>query len=114
MDLITSRSHITAWRTPKTSIQDGGTPRTSVEHHKREVEKIAANVRDFHQRKQPFRIFHGGTNSTRKSALGRDPKKVIDTSRLNHVVRIDVATMTALVEPNVPMDREYLYRASKL
>lgn len=37
--------------------------------------------------------------------MGRDPRTVVDTSRLNHVVSVDVEKMTALVEPNVPMDR---------
>lgn len=37
--------------------------------------------------------------------MGRDPKTVVDTSRLNHVVSVDAERRTALVEPNVPMDR---------
>lgn len=37
--------------------------------------------------------------------MGRDPSKVVDTSRLNHVVKIDVERQVALVEPNVSMDR---------
>lgn len=29
---------------------------------------------------------------------------MVDTSLLNNVLRVDTETMTALVEPNVPMD----------
>jgi len=77
----------------------------AMERHQQEVDNISASVKGFHDRGEKFRIFHGSTNSTRKSALGRDPKKVVDTSRLNHVLHIDVERQIALVEPNVPMDR---------
>ncbi|KAK5128164.1 hypothetical protein LTR08_004090 [Meristemomyces frigidus] len=80
-------------------------PPEALARHRKQVDLIAASVAAFHARGEKFRIFHGSTNSTRASALGRDPKKVVDTSRLNHVLHIDVETMTALVEPNVPMDR---------
>ncbi|KAK4617989.1 Delta(24)-sterol reductase [Fulvia fulva] len=83
----------------------GGTAPTSLEEHDREVEKVAASVRSFYDRKEKFRIYHGSTNSTRESAMGRDPKTVVDTSRLNHVVSVDAKAQKALVEPNVPMDR---------
>ncbi|KAF2217336.1 hypothetical protein CERZMDRAFT_109082 [Cercospora zeae-maydis SCOH1-5] len=83
----------------------GGTAPTTLEEHQKQVEQISARVRDFYERKEKFRIYHGSTNSTRKSAMGRDPKTVVDTSRLNHVVSVDTERKTALVEPNVPMDR---------
>ncbi|KAK5120498.1 hypothetical protein LTR85_006153 [Meristemomyces frigidus] len=73
--------------------------------HDDAVSHIATTVKAFHDRGEKFRIFHGSTNSTRKSALGRDPKKVVDTSQLNNVLHIDTEKLTALVEPNVPMDR---------
>ncbi|EME40739.1 hypothetical protein DOTSEDRAFT_90871 [Dothistroma septosporum NZE10] len=82
-----------------------GTVPTTVEEHDREVDRVAASVRGFYDRKEKFRIYHGSTNSTRKSAIGRDPRTVVDTSRLNHVVSVDSEAQTALVEPNVPMDR---------
>ena len=82
-----------------------GTAPTTLEEHDREVQQIAAKVKEFLERGEPFRIFHGSTNSTRRSALGRDPKTVVDTSRLNHVVKVDVEKQVALVEPNVSMDR---------
>lgn len=37
--------------------------------------------------------------------MSKDPKKVVDTSRLNHVVLVDTDAQSALVEPNVSMDR---------
>nr|POE54283.1 delta(24)-sterol reductase [Quercus suber] len=79
--------------------------REALEEHRREIEQIATSVRGFYDRKQKFRIFHGSTNSTRASALGRSPKTVVDTSRLNKVLHVDVQAQTALVQPNVPMDR---------
>ena len=78
-----------------------------IDDHNREVEKVAAAVRSFYDRGEKFRIYHGSTNSTRKSATGRDPRKVVDTSRLNRVllVNTDAEQPYALVQPNVPMDR---------
>ncbi|KAJ6437865.1 d-3-phosphoglycerate dehydrogenase [Purpureocillium lavendulum] len=74
-----------------------------MERHKQAVGKIAAAVRGFFERKEPYRIFHGSTNSTRP----RPPPgaRVVDISALSHVVSVNRAARTALVEPNVPMDR---------
>ena len=74
-----------------------------MDRHNQAVAVIAANVRQFSDRKEGFRIYHGSTNSTRRSVFQRD--KMIDTSHLTHVLRIDAKARTALVEPNVPMDR---------
>ena len=74
-----------------------------MERHKEAVAMIAANVRRFYERKEPFRIFHGSTNSTRSSAYPR--QRIINTGGLSHVLEVDTKTRTALVEPNVPMDR---------
>nr|POE47695.1 delta(24)-sterol reductase [Quercus suber] len=79
--------------------------REALNEHRQEVERIATSVRGFYDRKQKFRIFHGSTNSTRASALGRKPNTVVDTNRLNKVLHVDVQAQTALVQPNVPMDR---------
>ncbi|KAK0889169.1 hypothetical protein LTR02_015675 [Friedmanniomyces endolithicus] len=78
-----------------------------IDDHNREVEKVAAAVRSFYDRGEKFRIYHGSTNSTRKSATGRDPRKVVDTSRLSRVLLVstDAEQPYALVQPNVPMDR---------
>ena len=74
-----------------------------MERHKKAVEIIAAEVKRFYERQKPFRIYHGSTNSTRQSRHRRD--EMIDTSNLCHVLKVDAAQKTALVEPNVPMDR---------
>lgn len=87
------------------SVHVGGTAPTILAEHQKEVAEISKSVRSFYDRKEKFRIFHGSTNSTRKSAMSKDPRKVVDTSRLKHVVSVDVEKKTALVEPNVPMDR---------
>lgn len=71
--------------------------------HEKDVEAIAAQVKELYQRREPFRINHGSTNSTRQSAFER--KRTIDISHLKYVLNVDVESRTALVEPNVPMDR---------
>jgi Delta24-sterol reductase len=74
----------------------------NMETHEAAVQCIADQIRAFYNRKEPFRINHGSTNSTRHLQKG---SKTIDTSALSNVVSIDVANKWALVEPNVPMDR---------
>ncbi|KAI9699082.1 MAG: hypothetical protein M1836_003271 [Candelina mexicana] len=59
-------------------------------------------MRDFYEKKQAFRIYHGSTNSTRPISFQQD--KMIDTSTLTHVLKVDNNSRTVLVEPNVPMD----------
>ena len=76
-----------------------------MQQHNGDVAKIAAQVRSFYDRGQQFRISHGSTNSTRKGALGRDPKTTVNTGSLNRVLAVDIESKTALVEPNVPMDK---------
>ena len=75
-----------------------------MEKHREEVTKVAAKVKQFYERKEGFRIHQDSTNSTRKSAHGRDSCKVVDTSNLKHVLYADTESQTCLVEPNVPMD----------
>jgi Delta24-sterol reductase len=75
----------------------------SIENHGKAVEQISAGVRRFYERREKFRISHGSTNSTRQSAAkGRN---IIDTGGLSNVLKVDTVNQTALVEPNVPMDR---------
>ncbi|RCI11602.1 hypothetical protein L249_7710 [Ophiocordyceps polyrhachis-furcata BCC 54312] len=74
-----------------------------MERHKEAVAVIAAAIRGFFQRKESFRIAHGSTNSTRPQH--RPGARVVDISSLSRVVSVDGASRTALVEPNVPMDR---------
>ncbi|KKY27060.1 putative 24-dehydrocholesterol reductase precursor [Phaeomoniella chlamydospora] len=71
--------------------------------HAAAVAEIASKVRQFYDLKVPFRISHGSTNSTRLST--RRENQIIDTSALRHVIKVDVQKKTALVEPNVPMDK---------
>lgn len=73
-----------------------------MEAHDAAVRRIAAQVKTFHEAQKPFRIYHGSTNSTRTSHRRAD--NTIDTSGLNRVLSVDKTGMTALVEPNVPMD----------
>jgi len=70
--------------------------------HKQAVERIASAVRQFYHRKEPFRINHGSTNSTQQT---NKHAKTVDIGMLRNVLTIDREKRTALVEPNVPMDR---------
>ncbi|KAG5949209.1 hypothetical protein E4U53_005938 [Claviceps sorghi] len=74
-----------------------------MERHRQAVAKIAAAVRGFFDGKESYRIFHGSTNSTRPRP--RPGARVVDISALSNIVAVDGAARTALVEPNVPMDR---------
>ncbi|KAK4135147.1 FAD-binding domain-containing protein [Trichocladium antarcticum] len=69
--------------------------------HETAVNQIAAAVRAFSSQREPFRIFHGSTNSTRPAHDG----PVVDISGLDRVLKIDENSRTAVVEPNVPMDK---------
>jgi delta24-sterol reductase len=71
--------------------------------HQKAVEVIARQVRTFYDKKQPFRVYRGGTNSTRMVRFEKD--KLVDVSRLTHVLSVDPAAKLAIVEPNVPMDK---------
>jgi delta24-sterol reductase len=73
-----------------------------MEAHAEAVIAIAKSIRLFHASQRPFRVYHGSTNSTRASHRRAD--NTVDTSGLNHVLQVDRAKKTALVEPNVPMD----------
>lgn len=73
-----------------------------MEAHNAAVTAISQRVKKFHARKEPFRLYHGSTNSTRQSHRRAD--NTIDTSKLNHVLRVDTTSKTALAEPNVAMD----------
>ncbi|KAG8169827.1 hypothetical protein KVR01_000572 [Diaporthe batatas] len=75
-----------------------------MERHRALVQKISSTVRAFYNAKEPYRIFHGSTNSTRPQPHGARAR-VVDISALRDVLSVDEARRTALVEPNVPMDR---------
>ncbi|KAI9773409.1 MAG: hypothetical protein M1840_007625 [Geoglossum simile] len=74
-----------------------------MQNHKHAVEKIAASVQHYFGRREPFRIYHGSTNNTRPTEYQRG--NTVDISDLSRVLKVDVGARTALVEPNVPMDR---------
>lgn len=71
--------------------------------HQEAVKTIAEKVRSFFDVRQPFKVYHGSTNSTRIQDWRAD--RVVDVSSLNRVLSIDAEAMTAVVEPNVPMDQ---------
>ncbi|KFY27857.1 hypothetical protein V493_03264 [Pseudogymnoascus sp. VKM F-4281 (FW-2241)] len=73
-----------------------------MKNHKLTVEKIAASVQGYFKQRAPFRINHGSTNSTRQAFQRQN---TVDISALSRVLKVDTKTRTALVEPNVPMDR---------
>ncbi|POS76565.1 galactose-1-phosphate uridylyltransferase [Diaporthe helianthi] len=75
-----------------------------MERHRALVQKISSTVRGFYNAKEPYRIFHGSTNSTRPQPHG-SRARVVDISALRNVLSVDESRRTALVEPNVPMDR---------
>ncbi|KAK7991815.1 delta24-sterol reductase [Apiospora saccharicola] len=75
-----------------------------MERHRKSVSLISSAVKSFFDRSEPYRIFHGSTNSTRPAHL-KKAARLVDISSLRNVLKIDEAKRTALVEPNVPMDR---------
>jgi delta24-sterol reductase len=77
--------------------------KVDLEEHVTAVQEIAERVRELHSRQQPFRIFHGSSNSTRQNVLQKSGS--VDVSKLDRVLRVDVSRRLILVEPNVPMDK---------
>lgn len=75
-----------------------------MERHRTLVQGISAAVRAFFAAREPYRIFHGSTNSTRP-ATAKASSRTVDISALRNVLSVDPAARRALVEPNVPMDR---------
>ncbi|KAK3722008.1 hypothetical protein LTR37_002824 [Vermiconidia calcicola] len=73
-----------------------------MEAHKAEVERIALRVQEFYNTKEKFRIYHGSSSSTRRPVEAST--NTVDTSRLNHILRVDASEEIAVVEANVPMD----------
>jgi len=71
--------------------------------HSQKVERISQLVASFYERKTPFKVFHGSTNSTR--VLEFKKNELVDISDLNSILSIDSKKRRVLVEPNVPMDR---------
>lgn len=77
--------------------------KSTMQSHEEAVGRISTDVKSFYARRQPFRIHHGSTNSTR---LGlQDRSTLVDISDLCNILYVDPESKTVLVEPNVPMDR---------
>ncbi|EGO53965.1 hypothetical protein NEUTE1DRAFT_86947 [Neurospora tetrasperma FGSC 2508] len=83
-----------------------GTPlTTALERHASTVTRLSSQISSYYAARLPYRIFHGSTNSTRPPTQKGTNTKFVDISSLNNVLSVDRATKTALVEPNVPMDK---------
>ncbi|KAI7169327.1 hypothetical protein KC324_g11351, partial [Hortaea werneckii] len=63
-----------------------------MEQHQEAVSKISTAISGFYQRRVPFRLYHGSTNSTQARKV--DPSRMVDTSLLNHVISVDRTKMT--------------------
>ena len=74
-----------------------------MEAHERTVSEVSKRVKSFHERQQPFRVYHGATNSAR--VVSFDPKTIVDTSSLSNIFSIDRENSCAIVEPNVAVDQ---------
>ncbi|MBI3888797.1 FAD-binding oxidoreductase [Candidatus Nomurabacteria bacterium] len=74
---------------------------SDLEKHNILVEEVREQVKAFYLAKKPARIYHGGTNSTRPFDFKKG--EVVDVSKLNNVLEINVNEQYALVEPNVRM-----------
>lgn len=68
--------------------------------HAERVAVISRSVRAFYDQNVPSRIFHGSSNPTRAAAR----QEIVDISWLNHIISIDTAKKTVLVEPGITMD----------
>jgi delta24-sterol reductase len=75
-----------------------------MERHSTTVRVISSTIRAYFEHSLPYRIWHGSTNSTRPAHLKKSAR-LVDISALNHVLEVNKTKRTALVEPNVPMDR---------
>ncbi|EAA31101.1 FAD-binding domain-containing protein [Neurospora crassa] len=77
----------------------------ALERHASTVTRLSSQISSYYAARLPYRIFHGSTNSTRPPTQKGTNTKFVDISSLNNVLSVDRATKTALVEPNVPMDK---------
>ncbi|KAG9905098.1 FAD binding domain-containing protein, partial [Aureobasidium melanogenum] len=75
----------------------------AVKAHNQRTKRVATQVKSFYDRKEPFRIFHGSTSSTRSQE--QDRNKMISTSDFTEILTIDPEKRVAIVEPNVSMER---------
>lgn len=73
-----------------------------MDEHNATIAKLAAQVESFYLEKKPFKIYHGTTNSTRKTVVDR--RALINTSTLHHIFDVNPQSREAVVEPNVSME----------
>jgi delta24-sterol reductase len=77
-------------------------PDSATKRHNALVAGIADQIRTFHARGVPFRVFKGSTNCTRDVQFEKE--KLVNISGLCNLLSVDTATRTAIVEPSVAMD----------
>ena len=77
-------------------------PAKLLSEHKDAVARIQQQVKQFHDAKKQFRVYHGSTSSTRPVSFTRDA--IVDTSDMDRLFPVDKDTMTVKAEPKVPMD----------
>src|SRR3989344_8796993 len=71
--------------------------------HQQKINRVADRVLYLSSAGTKIRVYHGSTNTTRTLRRRRD--EIVDVSDLNRVLKIYPKKRTALVEPNVPMDK---------
>ena len=71
--------------------------------HQQKIQCVADRIRYLNSKGILIRVYHGSTNSTRTLRFRQD--EIVDISDLNCVLQIDTLNRTAVVEPNVPMDK---------
>lgn len=70
--------------------------------HRYVVREISKEIHSFYEGKRPFRVYHGSTHSSRAM---HDPRAVVHTADLSHILDINTKSRFVMAEPNVPMDR---------
>ncbi|TAL14733.1 FAD-binding oxidoreductase [Patescibacteria group bacterium] len=71
--------------------------------HEEVVKQLQKQIGGYFAHNVAFRVYHGSTNSTRVLTFKRS--EMVDTSKLNHVLSVDVKKRVVVVEPNVSMDK---------
>jgi hypothetical protein len=66
-----------------------------LDSHNKDIQKVAAAVKESYAEKRPFRIYHGHTNSTRQNVLKKNES--IDVSMLDRIISFDLAKKTVFV-----------------
>ncbi|GAB7361022.1 hypothetical protein MBLNU230_g1064t1 [Neophaeotheca triangularis] len=101
--LSAAQHQIVPSESPHFELGKSGSHTKPATEHETRVKQIADSVWRFSERGEQYRIYHGSTNTTRKTQLSR--AGVVDTSGLTEVLSIDKEKMVAVVEPNVSMEK---------